>query len=284
LSYSGPEQPLYPVESPYDVYERLFGAPIAPGGGTPSNMDALARLRRRRETVLTFVKGDLARVRRQFPASVRQDLDAHETAIRELETNLDTLEPGMGAACEPVAVADQLPLGDTHYQRVARVAEAHFAILRGAFVCDITRVVTFMWGTGASALSFPEFGVGDHHGTSHDNDRPALSMADRWFSQQTAPFIQSLIDTADPGGGRLIDNTLVWYINENAEGWNHALDDMPFVLFGGDGVGLRNRGRIADVSGTTSNDVWLSIAPTFGMDQVTGFETSYTGPIPGLIG
>jgi hypothetical protein len=177
-----------------------------------------------------------------------------------------------------------LPVGDVHHARVAEVGAAHFAILRAAFVCDVTRLVTFMWGTGASALSFPDLGIGDHHGTSHDNDRPALSAADRWFSERTVPFIESLIDTADPAGGRLIDNTLVWYISENAEGWDHALDDMPFVLFGGDGVGLQNRGRIADVSGTTSNDVWLSIAPIFGMGGVTGFETEYTGPIAGLVG
>ena len=285
LSYSGAEQPLYPVVSPYDVYQRVFGATMVPGGDTPSNMDALSKLRRRRESVLAFVKGDLGRVRRQFPASVRQDLDAHETAIRELETNLDALAPGgMGAACAPPAVLADLPVGDTNYERAAEVGAAHFAILRAAFVCDLTRMVTFMWGTGASALSFPEFGVGDHHGTSHDNDRPALSAADKWFSERTVPFIQSLIDTADPAGGKLIDNTLVWYINENAEGWDHAIDDMPFLLFGGDGVGLRNRGRIADVSGTTSNDVWLSIASTFGMSGLTSFETEFTGPIPGLIG
>ncbi len=82
--------------------------------------------------------------------------------------------------------------------------------------------------------------------------------------------------------GKLIDNTLVWYINENAEGWNHSMTDMPFVLFGGDGVGLKNRGRIAEVPGTTSNDVWLSIAPLFGMPNVRSFPTAFTGPIPGL--
>jgi hypothetical protein len=186
------------------------------------------------------------------------------------------------AVCVPPTLAGGLPVGNTGYQDVAKVADAHFALLRAAFVCDLTRMVTFMWGTGASALSFPEFGIGDHHATSHENDRPALSKADRFFSERTAPFIKSLIDTDDPAGGKLIDRTLVWYLSENAEGWNHALEDMPFVLFGGDGVGLKNRGRVADVSGTTSNDVWLSIANTFGMPDVKSFPTAFTGPIPGL--
>lgn len=169
LSFAGPEQPLYPVINPYDVYKRVFGDTILPGGDADAKAKALARLRLRRETALTLVKGDLARVKQQIPAAFRADLEAHETAD-------------------------------------------------------------------------------------------------------------------ETSGGKLIDNTLVWYINECAVGWNHNQEDMPFVLFGGDGVGLKNRGRIADVSGTTSNDVWLSMAPHFGMPQVTSFETDFTGPIPGLFG
>jgi hypothetical protein len=282
LSYSGPERPLYPVISPYDVYKRLFGSTVAPGGATTENTEALAKLRQRRESVLRFVKADLGRVRQQFPASAREDLDAHETAVRELESKLDTNPSATPSGCKPPLVAAGLPVGNTSNTEVAKIAAAQFAILRAAFVCDLTRTVTFMWGTGASAMSFSAFGIGDHHGTSHSANRTAMSKADRWFSEQTAPFIQSLIDTPEPGGGKLIDNTLVWYINENAEGWSHSQTDMPFVLFGGDGVGLTNRGRIADVSGTTTNDIWLSIAPLFGLPGVKSFPTAYTGPIPGL--
>ena len=280
LSYSGAEQPLYPVINPNDVFSRVFGSTTMPGGDTAANQAALAKLRRRRESVLTFVRADLTRVRKQFPAESRADLELHETAIRELESRLDGT--ASGAACSPAMIEATLPVGDLNAANTARIAEAHFAILRAAFVCDLTRMVTFMWATGASAISFSDFKISDHHNTSHNNDRPALSNADRWYSQRTAPFIQSLIDTPDPRGGRLIDRTLVWYINENAEGHDHNLSDMPFVLFGGDDVGLVQRGRIADVSGTTSNDLWLSIAATFGMPAVKSLQTPFTGPIPGL--
>ena len=281
LSFAGPEQPLYPVISPYDVYKRVFGDTMLPGSDEEKEA-ALARLRTRRETVLSFVKSDLDHVKAQFPASFRADLDAHEEAIRELEKKLD--DPNLGAACVPPTLGRGLPVNDTNYQNVLQIAEAQFAIVRAAFACDMTRMVTFMWGAGASAMEFPELGIGNHHGSSHDPGQSgALSNADQWFSEHTAPFIQSLIDTAEPSGGTLIDNTLVWYINECSRGWDHLHTDMPFLLFGGDGVGLKDRGRVANVAGTTSNDIWLSIAPTFGMPDVTSFETLYTGPIPGLI-
>jgi len=284
LSFAGPEQPLYPVISPYDVYKRVFGDTILPGGDADAKAKALARLRLRRETALTLVKGDLARVKQQIPAAFRADLEAHETAIRELELQLDRMATP-GANCAPPVLPADLPVNDTNYQKTLLIAQAQFAIVKAAFACDFTRMVTFMWGTGASGLSFPEFNVGNHHGTSHnENARSALSQVDEWFSTHTAPFIQSLIDTDETSGGKLIDNTLVWYINECAVGWNHDHTDMPFVLFGGDGVGLKSRGRIANVSGTTSSDVWLSMAPHFGMPQVTSFETDFTGPIPGLFG
>jgi hypothetical protein len=281
LSYAGAEQPLYPVVNPADVYSRVFGATTMPGGATSANQEALDKLRRRRESVLTFVRADLARVRQQFPAETRADLELHETAIRELESQLDGA-PSPGGVCTPPLLEEKLPVGDTGYLNIAKVADAHFALMRAAFVCDLTRMVTFMWGPGAGAGAFPEFKMSDHHTVSHANDREALSKADHWYSERTAPFIQSLIETADPAGGKLIDRTLVWYINENAEGWDHALDDMPFVLFGGDGIGLKARARIADVSGTTSNDLWLSIAATFGMPGVKSFPTQFTGPIAGL--
>jgi hypothetical protein len=282
LSFAGPEQPLYPVISPYDVYKRVFGDIILPGPDDEAKAAALARLRKRRESALSFVKSDLEHVKAQFPASVRADLEEHEAAIRELEEKLD--DPNAGATCVPPVLADGLPVNDTHYQSVLQIAEAQFAIVRAAFACDMTRMVTFMWGAGASALEFPELGIGNHHGASHDPSKAgALSQADQWFSEHTAPFIQSLVDTAEPSGGKLIDNTLVWYINECSRGWDHLHTDMPFLLFGGDGVGLKDRGRVADVGGTTSNDVWLSIAETFGMPGVTELETEHTGPIPGLI-
>jgi hypothetical protein len=282
LSFAGPEQPLYPVISPYDVYKRVFGDTILPGGDADAKAKALARLRLRRETVLAQVAVDLGRVKQQFPASFRAELEAHEAAIRELEMQLDRV-PASGPGCAPPVLQQGLRVNDTNNLKTLQVAQAQFAIVQAAFACDFTRMVTFMWGTGASALSFPEFGIGNHHAASHDaNANAALSKADQWFSTHTAPFIEGLMKTPEASGGNLLDNTLVWYMSECSVGLTHDETDMPFVLFGGDGVRLKNRGRVADVAGTTSNDIWLSIAPQFGMPGVTSFETAYTGPIPGL--
>lgn len=42
-------------------------------------------------------------------------------------------------ACTPAAAAAGLKVGDANDLEVAKVADAQFAILRAAFVCDLTR-------------------------------------------------------------------------------------------------------------------------------------------------
>jgi hypothetical protein len=281
LSYAGPAMPLYPALNPDDVYKRLFGDLVMPGGA--SNADALRKARLRRQSVLDFVKRDLDRSRKQFPASAKTDLDAHEGALRELEKGLDVAaagDPATGCA-KPTITAGLRGGGD--FRNMERVADAMFKLITAALACDVTRVVTFQWATGASGVSFAGLGTSNHHATSHANDRKVLSGVDRWFSEKTAPFIQSLVATSDAGGGKLIDNTLVWYVNEVSEGWNHSFNDYPFLLFGGDGVGLRSRGRTLNVGGMgrTSNDVWSALAPIFGA-SIGALPTKSGGPVPGL--
>jgi hypothetical protein len=273
MSYSGAAQPLYPVVDPQSVFRRVFGSLMPPG-----TQDS--KLSSRRKSVLDFVKSDLVRVRKQFPASSREMLDVHEATIQELERKLDAMPPV--AACIKPNQPAKLAVGSREEADLEAIAKAHFDILKATFVCDQSRVATFMWGPLAYEGNFGSLGARGHHGIQHANPQRGdlITKIDTWFSQKTVPFIQMLIDTADPLGGKLIDNTLVWYMNENGECFSHGLQDMPFLLIGGSKV-LKNPGRIVDVSGTTSNDVWLTLAPVFKMGA-PGFQTKSTGPIAGL--
>jgi len=281
MSYSGPDTPLYPNLNPDQVYSRLF-ANIMPGGMTDPNMAELAKARARRKSVLDFVSTDLGTVRTKFPTSFKEDLDIHESAIRELEMSLDSSgQPSQVTCTKPTIVAGAKAGGD--YMNAAKVGAIQLQLLTAALACDLTRVVTYMWATGASSLSFGPLGANNHNSTSHANVRNVLSAIDLWYSQQTAPFIQKLVDTPDVGGGKLIDNTLVWYLSEVSEGWNHSFTDYPYLFFGGAGVGLTQRGRMLDVSGQgkLSNDVWTTLAPVFG-GTITDFTSDKSSPITGL--
>jgi hypothetical protein len=286
MSYSGPGQPLYPTLNPYDVYKRVFGAELMPGGGTAANLEELKRKRAKKQSVLDFISWDLTRAKAAFPAEAKADLESHTSAVREVEMNLDTdlkaAETNGGAGCMKPAVDMSVKAGGD-YLNTAKVGGQHLKLIAAAFRCDLTHVATFQWATGASRLSFGPLGSNNHHSTSHANSRGPLSAIDKWFSEQTAIFIRELAASPDLAGGTLLNNTLVWYLNEVSEGHSHSFNDYPFVLFGGDGVGLKTRGRVFNVAGKgfTSNDVWTSLAPAFGT-TLSGFGTKSTGAIPGL--
>ncbi|HZO11680.1 MAG TPA: DUF1552 domain-containing protein [Polyangiaceae bacterium] len=284
LSYSGPDVPLYPEVKPSLLYQRLFGA-IMPG----DDLAELERARAKNKSVLDFVRADLTKLRSLAPASERPKLDAHEAAIRDLEKALDELP----ATCMPEGAPTDPP--DTNwFTDVAAAGQLQLAILRTALACDLTRVVTFMWSAAASRVDFeelyPGMGLVSHHSLSHydltsSTYADPIAAIDTWYSEHTAPFIQELAATTDViGGGTLLDNTLVVYFSEVSVGDIHSFDNLPILLFGGSGVGLTG-GRFFDAGGRSTNDLWLSIAPVFGLNLTElGDPEQYQGPIAGLFG
>jgi hypothetical protein len=219
------------------------------------------------------------------PASERAKLDAHADAIRDLEQSLEGF-----AGCEPGTAPGDPPDSD-YYVDVQARGEAQLAILRTAFQCDLTRVVTFMWTPGASGVQFEGLFDGmqlmQHHSLSHQNldaadVAQAMGAIDRWYSERTAEFLISLSETPEiDGTGSLLDNTLVLYVTEVGAG-THIFEPMPLVLFGGAGTGLQ-AGPIASFDGRPTNDLWLAIAERYGVPMASlGAEGQSSGPLPGL--
>lgn len=279
LSYSAADVPLYPEISPSLTFERLFGAIV------PGDEAAIARAKAKNDSMLSFIQGDLARLKQLAPALERSKLDAHEDAIRDLEQSLGGI-----TGCMPGEMPSAPPDTDL-FTDVRAVGEAQLSILRTALLCDVTRVVTFMWTPGASGVQFEGLFDGmplvQHHSLSHENlsdGEIAMMMAaiDRWYSERTAEFLRSLRDTPEiDGNGSLLDNTLVLYISEVAAG-THVFEPMPLVLFGGAGVGLQG-GGVASFDGRSTNDLWLAIARQFGVELGSiGAEGQSSGPLEGL--
>jgi hypothetical protein len=98
----------------------------------------------------------------------------------------------------------------------------------------------------------------------------------------------------------LLDNTIVVYLTEVARAWDHNQMGMPLIVFGGKNTRLRG-GTFLKVTGGplpaqtgvgTSggtgnrpfNDLWLALAPIFGVTNLTtlGNTNQSTGPLPGV--
>jgi len=239
------------------------------------------------------------------PASQRAQLDVHESAIRAVEAEFDAVpvDPlGCGMPTEPPAISVSTVL-DPYLNSDHIVAERddvkhsqigllQLAVVKAAFTCDLTRVVTFQWSPGTNHVSFGELWPADpavfkvHHTTSHDagsaDQREFLTRVEEFYALRAANFLQDLASTQEASGdGSLLDNTLVPYLTEVAER-NHSFVRMPWLLFGGLGL---NGGRRWDNGGTErmSNDLWMAIAERFGMQGFTlGDNDMHTTAITGL--
>ncbi|HVU49570.1 MAG TPA: DUF1552 domain-containing protein [Polyangia bacterium] len=283
---------LFPESRPDTLFGNVFAASMP--GLSQADLD---RLRAQNKSILDFVSKDLSRLRGLVPKSQLPKLDAHLDGLSALEAKLTAAAPPAGAAgatCNGPAQAalpaqtGDLPIDEAQHQVVA---QNQLAIILAAFQCDLTRVATFSFAHGNSALRFAKIipGFNDpggtgHHDLSHVMTATALhSQIDQWYSQQLVQVLQAMKNTPD-GDGTLLDHTLVVYFNECCYGWSHSIENMPLLLFGGKSLKLQT-GRHLKFGMRYMNDVWAAIATAMGVPMNTYGDTAFsTGAVSGVFG
>ncbi|MBE2250075.1 MAG: DUF1552 domain-containing protein [Myxococcus sp.] len=273
MSYGGDAVPLLPQNDPRVTFRNLFM------DGAPGPM--LDAVQARRKSVLDAVLDQVAVVKRRMGAVDQQRLDAHFTKVRELERRVTALPPGTCPA--PMAPGELNPLTEAAMPEVAKL-QLDFVLL--AFQCDLTRVATIMWSDAKNHRGMPFLGINSsihnitHYGDS-DMGRLKLIDRDRWQMQQFAYILEGLKNVADPNGGTLLDNTLVFQGSDVSRGNVHSHDDMPHLLAGG-AAGWQ-MGRFVRFGGQQHNNLLVSILNAFGGTHTTWGDPAFcTGPLRGL--
>jgi hypothetical protein len=287
LSYTGLNGPLFPESRPATLFDGLFAAAM------PNlSPERAAQLRARQKGILDFANQDLARLRGTVPKSQLPKLDAHLAGIQALEARLTAPTPGTGPApaCQaPTQSPLTAPTGDVTIDEAQHeaVSRNQMAIILAAFQCDLTRIATFSFAAGASALRFSKIMPGftnpaGHHDLSHQPDQHAQhAQVDAFYSRMLAEMIQNMKNTPD-GDGTLLDHTLVVYFNECAIGANHTVENMPLLLFGGKSLKLQT-GRHLRFGGKFMTDVWSAIGNAMGVPMTTFGDPAFNkGTVPGL--
>ncbi|MEO0605700.1 MAG: DUF1552 domain-containing protein, partial [Myxococcota bacterium] len=154
VSWADVEVPLAPTLNPKATFDQLFQ-------GTDLSLSAqeAERRRRLRHSVLDAVKERVTGLEPRLSTADRVRLDQYATGLRELEQRIDLLS---ARQCE----AGELRIPDdvAYMEAVALMAE----LQRLAFACDLTRVITFMFGPSASDITLPELGItSGSHQLSH---------------------------------------------------------------------------------------------------------------------
>lgn len=296
ISYLGASQPVPPIESPYDVFDRLFaGVPAPAAPGTPA-MTQADRIRLEKRSVLDFLKEELTVARTRAGVGDRAKLDLHLDSIRDIERRLGTAGPAgtpppvAAAGCQAPVLGARIDVAAT--DNIPAVGKLQMDVLAAALACDVTRIATLQWTHPEVDQTFPWLGVSQgHHATSHAGDsdsaaQEALTKVNVWYAEQLRYLADKLASYRE-GDRTLLDNTVILWCNEIGKGNNHAHRDLPFALLGSAG-GYFRTGRFVDymaggASGHPHNNLLLSLGQAMGIkDTSFGDPQHCTGPLPGL--
>ena len=249
-TYAGNNQPLAPVNSPYEIFDKLYGQ---------------VKERENLGSVLDDVSEDLKLISSNLGKDERQMLEKHATFVRQMETDLSAM-----AGQTLRFPAPKLEPGvELDNDGIPKISEMQSDLLVNAFANDLARVATLEFSNSVGQSRMRWLGINDgHHGLSHEPDtnkdaQEKLVKINTWFAEQLAALARKLDAIPEPGGsGTMLDNTTIIWTNELGKGNSHSHKDIPFVALGG-GLGFKT-GRSLQFDNLAHNRLWLSIAHAFG--------------------
>jgi hypothetical protein len=289
------------------VFTDLFGG-ITNQPTTADQMAAILRARARNQSILDFVKSDIATFRTRINSNDKAHMDAYLDSIQSVEAkvtampsvpgtcSVTTLQPRvtmMAATPAPIQNDDKSPPGVVDQMQLR--GRLWMDMIATAFACGTRRVATIQW-QGASEGYDPAGNLGSptHHSVSHGS-APAQHWADidTWYSTEFAYLLNALKTF------NVLDKTVIAWVSEITEGHNQI--DMVSVVAGGQALGLKMgqyvkypiKGNAPEGSGAIPvqkdpankglNDFWITLQNAVGVKATTFGDPMYcTGPLAEL--
>ena len=191
---------------------------------------------------------DAKALHRELGQADRQKLDEYLTSVRQTEERVGRLQDWVDVPKPDVS--------DTGLALTSREGNAHdrpmwldvmLELTYLALVTDTTRVVTFEWSREASGYGG---GGENHHELSHHGGDAGmlrqLAQVDRFHVERLKHFLTLLKSTQEQDGA-MLDRTVVLYGSgmNSGKGGEHSPDNLPTLVAGGQGLGLRHDQHLA---------------------------------------
>lgn len=266
ISWAGPTDPLPMIRDPRVAFDLLFGA--------GANHADRATRRQANRSILDWITGEVAGLKRELGPGDRQRLDKYLHDVRELERRIQAVEARntTGEQRElpeaPIGVPDSF----------AEHMKLMFDVQVLAFQSDMTRVISFKTSRDASTRQFPESGTDKtFHPASHHGGRESAILdynkINRYHVSLIPYFLERLKETTDDGGN-LLDQTVIMYGSPMADGNIHNHRRCPLILLGHGNGALPGDLHLKAPEGTPMANAFLSLLHEFGMDDVRSFGDS----------
>lgn len=266
LSWASPTEPLPMIRNPRIAFDQLFGAGA-------NNSDRAAR-RKANQSILDWIVGDLAGLRRELGPTDRARVDKYLQDIRELERRIQAVEARNASGEERELPEAPLGVPDSFAEHMRLM----FDIQVLAFESDMTRVFSFKTGRDASTRSYPESGTDKaFHPASHHGGRESaildFNKINRYHVSMLPYFLERLKNTKD-GDKDLLEQTVIVYGSPMADGNIHNHRRCPLLLLGKGNGRLPGNMHLKAPDATPMANVFLTLLHQFGCDDVRTFGDS----------
>jgi hypothetical protein len=296
LSWNDATTPRGKRTDPKDAWLWLLGTDDA-----SLTVEQRERIRRGDKSVLDYLLEQSSSLAPKLTSEDRLKLEQYTTSVRTVEQQLNGLAP-------PAECLNSPP-PDNSNDYITRLA-AMMDVMEFAYRCDLTRVVSFMFGNAFGPGPMPWIDVGDdYHALTHrmgDAGVPdQVAKCIYWEVEQIAAFVARL-KAMPEGEHNVLYNTAMLVSSDVGEGGPHNHDNMACLIAGNAGGAIstgRHLGfkaeddsarRLASRRNPADRSAAIAIPNTnrlsnvhLALLQATGIEaTSFadsTGPIPGLL-
>jgi hypothetical protein len=255
LSHKGPDQPLPSERNPQAVYDKLFGNFVPPD-------DPSGKLR---VAMLDAVSEDAKRLKNRVGKGDQLRLDAHMESLLQLQTQIAALPPSCMIPAKPGVVNEDDGAGHEPLEEVSKTMADLVAM---AFVCDVTRVVSFMQSGSVGYTVYHMTGTeSEEHGLSHEEGGSEFIHKAVVFNMGCFAYLLEKLKAQMEGDGNLLDRSMILCGSDCSEGFTHSCVDQPIIVAGKGGGALTHPGiHYRSASGENTTDILLSLMQVLSPD------------------
>jgi hypothetical protein len=276
LSWSKNHTPITPENRPEVLFEKLFG------NEDNNSLAAAKAALAQRGSLLDSIKEQAAALQRRVGTADRERLEQYFTAIRDLEERIriegewidrpkpKVAKPNFG----PGSPRDRIAGDGRGYSEYTRLM---FDMIALAFQTDSTRVVSHIprtEGDEAHCYGYLTKSKWDLHTITHHNEmEEKLALwrkLDAMYLSEWTYFLGKLKEVKE-GSGTLLDNTMAAWATTNGGTNAHDSKQLPVILCGGKGLGLKHQGHLVKTDAPLSN-VWETVVNRVGMPLPENFQ------------
>ncbi len=290
ISAAGENKPLPIVVKPDQAMGMLFGS-VAKGHARDEFVA--------KRNLLDFLREDVKRAENRLAGPERRQLSAYLESFDTLSDRQSRLNEIEHTLREHAPAPDDKYTSEVETDRL----DAQFDLAAASLISGLTNVVTISSAAGVRdfGITFTGLGLkkGKHH-TGHGGGQNGMdwagvyNMIRRYHFDLIAGLVKKL-EAIPEGDGTMLDNTVIVYLSDGAEGHHSRTWEWPFVMIGNAGGKLKT-GRYVDYPGyghlghrTTANlyTTLLNVAGSnverFGMMDPNLKDLDQTGPLQELL-